>query len=193
MSKKLNKVFLGLLTVVASASCAMTDSAFKKVSKQESLGNYEPNDLVSLPAELCTKPVQVSARIVPDLKKLIAAAAQDGITLKVNSGYRSHKKQVHTFNYWVSQELKKDPSLTKKQAQERANTYSARAGHSEHQLGTVVDILTSENNYQFSSDRKLKYIAWLEQNTPRFHFTISFKDGNKEFVYEPWHIRWFPS
>ena len=56
----------------------------------------------------------------------------------------------------------------------------------------AIDILSSENNFQFSSDQKLKYVSWLEKNAPKFNFTISFPKDGKEYVYEPWHIRWYP-
>ncbi len=164
-----------------------SDPTYKKVSKTISLGEYAPQDIVMFMG----KPI--SKRIVPDLKRLIKAAKQDGLTLKPVSGYRSYSHQVKTFKRWTDRELKKNPRLTRKQAEAIANTYSARPGHSEHQLGTTVDILSSENNYKFSSDQKLKYVSWLEKNAGRFNFKISFPKDGTEYVYEPWHIRWYPS
>ena len=176
------------LTVV-SAVLGITkaaDPALKTVNKKISLGRYAPKDIVTF------RGVEVSKRIVPDLKKLLAAAKKDGLTLRAASGYRSYEKQIRTFNRWTEKELRNNPKLTRKEAEAVANTYSARPGHSEHQLGTTVDVLSSENGYKFSSDSKLKYIAWLEKNAPKFNFKISHYKGNKEFVYEPWHLRWYP-
>ena len=180
---------LSLSLFVVSAALGVTeaaDTAFKKVSKTVSLGRYAPDDIGTF------RGVKVSKRIVPDLRKLIAAAKKDGITLKVQSGYRSYVSQIQTFKRWTGREMRRNKKLTQNEAEVIANTYSAKPGHSEHQLGTVVDILSSQNNYKFSSDPKLKYISWFEKNAPKFNFKISFPKGNKEYEYEPWHIRWFP-
>ncbi len=181
---------VALLTVIVVSavlgSAKAADPAFKKVSKTVSLGKYTPHDLITF------KEVQVSKRIVQDLERLLEAAHKDGLTLKVVSGYRSYSYQESVFNRWTNQELTKNPKLSRKAAEELANTYSARPGHSEHQLGTVVDVLSSENNYTFTSDPHLKYVGWLEKNAPKFNFTISYPKGGTEYVYEPWHIRWYP-
>ncbi len=162
------------------------DPALKEVSKKVSLGKYEPSDLVPFDT------VKVSKRIIPDLTKLLNAARKDGLQLKVKSGYRSYVAQRGLFKRYCAKELKNNPSFTETQAAERANTYSARAGHSEHQLGTTVDILSAENGYQFSSDDTLRYVSWLEKNAHLYNFRISYPKSSKEYIYEPWHVRWFP-
>jgi zinc D-Ala-D-Ala carboxypeptidase len=171
--------------VVAEGLCTQ-DPAYKQVSKTISLSTYAPDDIVTFEG------VPVSKRIVEDLKKLLAAAHRGGLELKVVSGYRSYQRQEQVFNGWDEKELKKHPDWTREQAEQEANSYSARPGHSEHQLGTTVDVLSAENNYQFSSDPKLKYIAWLENNCQKYNFKISYPKTQKEYVYEPWHVRWYP-
>ncbi len=178
------KRLLGLLVV--GVLYAKEDPAFKVVNKQVSLGKYAPTDIVTF------KEVKMSERIVPDLKKLIEAARKDGLTLKPVSGYRSYKYQIGTFKRWTEREMKGNPKLTRKKAEELANTYSAKAGHSEHQLGTVVDVLSSENGYKFRVTSDLKYVGWLEKNAEKFNFKISHHKDQTQFVYEPWHLRWYP-
>jgi LAS superfamily LD-carboxypeptidase LdcB len=163
------------------------EPAFSVVNKTVSLGTYVPKDLVTFQG------IQVSRCIVADLKKLLNKAKKAGLTLKVVSGYRSYQKQITTFNSWVTKELKRHPTWTREQAEAEANTYSAKPGHSEHQLGTTVDILSSENDYQFSADPQLKYIAWLEENCQSCNFKISYPKDQTQYVYEPWHLRWYPS
>jgi D-alanyl-D-alanine carboxypeptidase len=162
------------------------DPALFHVSKIHSLGRFIPKDLVQFGS------VQVSKRIVSDLRKLLQAARRDGLQLKVVSGYRSYDRQRILFNRYVENELKKDPKISREGARKRANRYSAVAGHSEHQLGTAVDVLSAENGYSFSADKTLRHVSWLEKNAARFHFKISYPEHNKEYEYEPWHIRWFP-
>lgn len=165
------------------------DPVYAQVNKQHSLGNYKPKDLVKF------EQVQISQRIVPDLKKLLKAAKRDGLQLRVVSGYRSFKKQERLFKSYIQKEQRKNKKLTQAEAEaeKKANSYSAKAGHSEHQLGTAVDILSSENNYQFAISGNLKYISWLEKNCSKFNFRISYPKNNAEYIYEPWHLRWYPS
>lgn len=178
---------LGMLpgALFCAAKPASPDPAFKLVNKKVSLGRYKPTDLVPFQG------VMVSKRIVPDLKKLLQAAKADGLTLKVVSGYRSYERQVQVYNSWIAKERAKKPALTRSEAVKLADRYSARPGHSEHQLGTTVDILSAENGYQFSADRKWKYVAWLERNACRFNFKISYGRDQHEYEYEPWHLRWY--
>jgi zinc D-Ala-D-Ala carboxypeptidase len=164
-----------------------SDPAFSTVNKTISLGKYAPKDIVVFNG------IQVSKRIVPDLKKLLEAAKKAGLTLKVVSGYRSYDKQVTTFEYWIKKELERHPQWTREQAEKEANTYSAKPGHSEHQLGTTVDVLSSENNYQFSAEPSLKYIKWFEDNCQNYNFKISYPKTQTEYTYEPWHLRWYPA
>ncbi len=188
--KKLKNGLLTLLYLLSLCCFILegsSDPSLLTVNKKLSLGNYKPADLVKFQG------VYVSERIVKDLHRLLDAARKEGLSLKIVSGYRSYEWQKTTFNRWVEKELRKNPTLTRKQAQERANRYSAQAGHSEHQLGTTVDVLSAENGYQFDHTKKLKFVGWLEKNVRKFNFRISYPEGNSEYQYEPWHIRWFPS
>lgn len=162
------------------------DPAYKMVNKKVSLGNYAPDNLVKFQG------VMVSKRIVPDLKRLLAAAKKDGLTLRVQSGYRSYERQQQVYNSWIAKEMVKNRSLSRSEAIKLTDRYSARPGHSEHQLGTTVDILSAENGYKFSEDRRWKYVGWLERNAQRFNFKISYGPDSREYQYEPWHIRWYP-
>lgn len=163
------------------------DPAYKVVNKTVSIGTYAPTDIVSFGS------VKVSKRITTDLQNLINAAAKEGISLRAVSGYRSYVQQVQVFDSWVQQEMKKNPALSRSEAEKIANTYSARPGHSEHQLGTAVDVLSSESNYSFTTNYNLRYVGWMEKNAQKFNFKISYPKDNPEYVYEPWHLRWYPS
>lgn len=162
------------------------DTTLLTVNKKNSLSDFKPNNLVNFNG------IQVSQRIVKDLKKLLDSAKKDGLTLKVVSGYRSFERQTNLYNSYIKKEMLKNPKLTKVQAEEIVNSYSAKPGHSEHQLGTTVDILSSENNYQFDLKGDLKYAKWLEENSLKFNFKISYPKNHPEYTYEPWHLRWYP-
>lgn len=179
---------LGLTSRVSSKgdTPSFLDDSLRTVTKKVSLGNFVPKDLVTF------RGIRVARRIVPDLTRLLLDARKAGLTLKVVSGYRSYEKQKQVVQTWITKERTKDPHLTREQAEKLVDTYSARPGHSEHQLGTTVDILSAENGYQFSADKKWSYVRWLEKNAHRYNFKISYPEGSTEYQYEPWHLRWYP-
>jgi len=63
------------------------------------------------------------------LSAMFAEAKLQKINLKILSAYRSYSTQVATFAKWVA-----------KSGLQQARKYSAVPGHSEHQLGTTVDL-----------------------------------------------------
>jgi D-alanyl-D-alanine carboxypeptidase len=161
-----------------------------KVDKNTSIGNYVPDDLIELNARYTLRKIFIAKRIEKDLINLLEAAEKDNLDVKVVSGYRSYEEQKSLFNYYVENTLRENSRLSRQQAEIEVNKYSARPGHSEHQLGTAVDILSSETNYQFDSNPNLQYVKWLENNSQKFNFIISYHQGNNEYIYEPWHLRW---
>lgn len=181
-----NSFLISIFLIYYCPSLAL-DSAFLIVNKKTSLQNYKPKDLVNFNGIL------VSKRIVGDLKKLLSEAKKEGLNLKVISGYRSYERQKKLFESYIKKEINNNPTLTAQEAKKIVNSYSAQPGHSEHQLGTTVDILSSENNFQFNLKGDLKYITWLEKNSKKFKFKISYPKNHPEYTYEPWHLRWYPN
>ena len=118
-------------------------------------------------------------------------AKSKSINFRIVSAYRSFDTQKTTFNNWVDGELKK--GKTKAQAIESANTYSAKEGHSEHQLGTTVDLACSTCTSFDNSTLNKSLYKYLEDNAYKYGFAISyFKNsvGLTGYIYEPWHIRY---
>ncbi len=187
MTKFLNIFLISILVTFAYKESLSKQSALTvEITRTKSIGRFRPKNLVNFEG------IKIKKCVIRDLKNLIDLAKKDGITLKPVSGYRSYEDQVKVFDRWTQQELAKDTKISLNTAKKRANKYSAKPGHSEHQLGTTIDLLSSENNYQFSSNQKLKYVKWLEKNAHKFNFKISYPENNYEYIYEPWHIRWWP-
>jgi D-alanyl-D-alanine carboxypeptidase len=141
---------------------------------------YQPRDLVNAAARgLPTSGQQViRALIVDDTRALIADAAAAGIDLYVGSGFRSQAYQAAVFSAQTSRWG--DP--------ETANRYSARPGHSQHQLGTTIDFTIS-----FRAFRESDAPAWLRENAHRFGFVLPYTAAASDrtgYVDEPWHGRW---
>ncbi|MEO9255578.1 MAG: M15 family metallopeptidase [Tepidiformaceae bacterium] len=141
-----------------------------------------PTDLVTLPAASSAEGTQEMRRDAESaLEKMFAAAKNDGFTLVANSTYRSYQEQVSTFNYWVQTS-----------GLEYAERTSARAGHSEHQLGTVADVGTP--GVYLEDFTGTPAADWLKQHSWEYGFIISYPTPASEaitgYAYEPWHIRW---
>lgn len=111
------------------------------------------------------------------------AAAADGVSLRLLSGFRSLELQKHLFF---------DIGSERNQSAEQRAQVSAPPGFSEHSTGYALDVGDGRNpgsNLSASFDATPSY-AWLVQNANRYHFSLSFPQGNAQGVnYEPWHWR----
>jgi len=152
------------------------------LDKQHRLpADCEPPDLVQLPAEISAGGAQYLRREALDaLLELFDAAWRDGYSLAVNSSYRSYATQAQTYSSWVQL-----------YGQEYADRTSARPGHSEHQLGTTVDV--GARGLFLEDFSGTPEAAWLEANAWKFGFIVSYPAGKEQvtgYAYEPWHIRY---
>ena len=135
--------------------------------------NYVP-DLVSLSGYGGGQMERVAAS---HFKEMSNAAKKDGISIYNVSGYRSYNTQKNLYNNYVNRDGKK-----------KADTYSARAGTSEHQTGLASDINSVSSSFENTNAFK-----WLIKNAYKYGFILRYPKG-KEFItgymYEPWHFRY---
>lgn len=112
-------------------------------------------------------------------------AGDQRIDLYCVSGYRSFATQCSLFSRYAESD-----------GCEEANTYSAHAGHSEHQLGTVCDIgfapyLGSAEPFVRAGDAA---DAWLTEHAWEYGFACSYPHANVSqnggYIHEPWHYRY---
>ena len=111
------------------------------------------------------------------LVQMINAAKNDNIKLFVVSAYRTKQTQESLFNNSV-----------KKNGVNHALLYSAKSGHSEHQLGLAVDLNSVSDSFENTKEAK-----WLKDNAYKYGFILRYPK-NKEYItgygYEPWHYRY---
>ncbi len=115
--------------------------------------------------------------------RMAAAAATEGLSIYVQSGYRSYSTQQRIFNNNVAN-----------YGEENANTFSARPGQSEHQTGLAFDILGTSRNTGLEEEfaETLEY-AWLVEHCAEYGFILRYgKDMTEStgYIYEPWHYRY---
>lgn len=127
--------------------------------------------------------VQLHRDAASALEAMQAAAAADGIDIRVLSAFRSIALQKQIF-FDVKSERNQS-------ALERAQV-SAPPGFSEHSTGYAVDLgdgRAPATNLSPSFDGTDAF-RWLQSNANRFHFHLSFPQANPQGVsYEPWHWR----
>lgn len=110
--------------------------------------------------------------------------------VSVTSAYRSYSYQSTLFNMYTDNELKKNPSLSRAEAEAITETYSARPGTSEHQSGLCCDMHNLGSADQAFAN-KAAY-KWLKDNCWKFGFIIRFPEGKEDITgisFEPWHYR----
>jgi len=147
---------------------------------------YVPPNLEYLPPEWHAPEVgglQLRSDVIDALRPMFAAAAEDGVELRIRSAYRSYDEQAYTFDYWVSV-----------LGEEQARRESAEPGHSEHQLATTADFASGENGWELlESFADTTQGEWLAGNAHQFGFAMSYpRDGESitGYIFEPWHYRY---
>jgi D-alanyl-D-alanine carboxypeptidase len=130
--------------------------------------DYEPPDLVA--RQLSSGNVRLRSFVIADLVALLDSAASDGVPLTITSSYRSFASQRTLFR-----------DLATNQGTGYAREFAARPGHSEHQLGTAVDLGGGDD--------------WLAANAWRYGFVMSYPASRSPtwtcYGSEPWHYRYF--
>jgi LAS superfamily LD-carboxypeptidase LdcB len=150
--------------------------------------SYRPTNLVRITwrGVISTKGGYWLKREAADaLSAMFIEAKVSNISLKILSAYRSYATQRTTFAKWVALS-----------GLQQARKYSAVPGHSEHQLGTTVDLgsLTgvSWSNPKFPTSPTA---LWLESNAYKFGFVRSYPAGSANIALscygaEAWHWRY---
>ena len=123
------------------------------------------------------KPGGLTATTKSAFNKMQAAAKLDGINLVIKSGYRSYSTQKATYNSYVNRD-----------GVAKADTYSARPGHSEHQTGLAMDLNIINDTFHNTKEAK-----WLAANCYKYGFILRYPKGKTNetgYKYESWHFRY---
>ena len=149
--------------------------------KHTATSSYAPKDLVSLEKnslfDLNKDGMKIRAEAYSALNEMAQAALNDGIRLFVSSAYRSYSYQENLFNHYVSVD-----------GLEEAERESARAGTSQHQLGTAVDFGSISDDFD-----KTRMGQWVYKNAADYGWSLSFPKGYEDvtgYRWECWHFRY---
>jgi D-alanyl-D-alanine carboxypeptidase len=145
---------------------------------------YHPNDLrnISEAGFPFTDGLAVRQLVVADLAALREAAAANGTPLSILAAYRSYAQQADLYARRV-EEL----------GDSEAGSRVARPGHSEHQLGTTIDVTSEGETDVDQSWGATPAGQWIATHAHEYGFLLSYPlDGEDRtcYDYEPWHLRY---
>lgn len=167
----------------------MVESDFNKVFENLNRStavplNYIPQDLMRVSNSIKTIGIMcVSDRIVRHLEEMISDAKKQKLDIAITSSYRSSEMQKFLYSMWLNK------------SGDAAKAGIAEAGHSEHQLGTTIDVSGKSIGYIGVSPRfaNSKEGKWMAQNSYKYGFIMSYpnkKEKETGYIYEPWHFRY---
>ena len=114
--------------------------------------------------------------------EMFAAAKAVGFNMKAQSGFRSYDTQRKLYNNYVNRDGKA-----------KADTYSARPGHSEHQTGLAFDVCATGYACINSNFNGTAPANWLANNAHLYGFILRYPQGKTNetgYLYESWHFRY---
>lgn len=119
------------------------------------------------------------------------AAAADGVTVWMQSGYRSVKYQTSLYERKTKYYL--DKGYDNATAKEKAAAVVNPPGYSEHNCGLAADLNGPEHTGLDEGFEKTAAFRWLCEHAGDYGFILRYpKDAEDktEIIYEPWHWRY---
>lgn len=114
------------------------------------------------------------------MKMVDALYEETGLWLWNTSSYRGADFQEELYTNYVNQH-----------GQAEADRMSAKPGHSEHQTGLVIDVVTPDGSmWTFGQTEQS---AWVNKNAHRFGFIVRYPEGKEHitgYMPEAWHLRY---
>ncbi len=138
----------------------------------------EATELVEVGPNLVGRMQRLTPEAADRWSAMQAAAAAEGITLLIVSGYRSIDYQARLIR----------KKINAGQTVSEILAVNAAPGYSEHHTGRAVDIATPGSRPLTEEFEGSQAFRWLESNAADYGFAMSYPRNNAAgFVYEPWH------
>lgn len=156
-------------------------TSYMIANKYNSLSNtYVPENLEAISTEYAVAGMKMVNYAKDAFEELAQAAKNEGYTIRAMSTYRSYEYQQQLYNRYAAND-----------GVEAADTYSARAGYSEHQTGLAADVDNGKISYtSFETTEEFK---WMQNNAYKYGFILRYpadKVAITGYMPEAWHYRY---
>ena len=141
--------------------------------------DYEPEDLTVINSKFASGTQKLRKEAADKFEEMASDMLKENLKIYAGSTYRSYSYQEGLYNRYV-----------KKDGFKETETYSARAGYSEYQLGLAVDIVNGKWNYLSEGDKEY---TWLINNSYKYGFILRYPHESEYitgYVFEDWHFRY---
>lgn len=159
------------------------------------IGNDNP-----LPGDFTVETKSVAGERELDIRcadyaiQMLNDAKTQNVGLFVTSAYRSVEKQAANMESYINTLIAQ--GYSQEEAKKQAEKEIALPGHSEHNAGLAMDIVSdtywSNHSDLDASFDQLPQYDWLIENSWKYGFILSYPKGKEDitgFIYEPWHYR----
>ena len=142
--------------------------------------DYVPENLESISRNYALSNMRMVKVAKEAFEEMAESAKQENLNVVAMSTYRSYNYQINLYNRYVKEDGK-----------EKADTYSGRPGHSEHQSGLAVDVYNKKEDY--TNFERTKEFTWMQEHAHEYGFILRFpkdKENETGYQYESWHYRY---
>ena len=136
--------------------------------------DYIPDNLIDVNG------LKINKEAYEAFKEMKNDINKTGLNIRIISAYRSFEYQDNLYNNYL-----------KRESQKIVDTYSARAGYSEHHTGLAIDIDNGVLDY--NKFHLTKEFLWMGENAYKYGFILRYpkdKENITGYSYEPWHYRY---
>ena len=120
-----------------------------------------------------------------------AAAAKDGVTIWMQSGYRSVDYQKNLYDQKT--QYFRNKGLSEAEAKKQAANIVNPPGYSEHNCGLAADLNSPEHTDLTEGFENTEAFRWLSAHAVEYGFILRYPKNAEavtEITYEPWHWRY---
>lgn len=177
VNANLDKEYYSSDNLISNEDASKIDVLVNKYHKLDE--NYEPSDLTIIDSKYASGTQKLRKEAQIKFEEMASDMAKENLKIYAGSTYRSFTYQKGLYDRYV-----------KKDGFAAAETYSARSGYSEHQLGLAVDIVGGKWDYLSEKDKEYNYLI---KNSYKYGFILRYPRGSEYitgYMFEDWHFRY---
>ena len=177
VNANLDKEYYSSDNLISNEDASKIDVLVNKYHKLDE--NYEPSDLTIIDSKYASGTQKLRKEAQIKFEEIASDMAKENLKIYAGSTYRSYTYQKGLYDRYV-----------KKDGFAAAETYSARSGYSEHQLGLAVDIVNGKWDYLSENDKEYDYLV---KNSYKYGFILRYPRGSEYvtgYMFEDWHFRY---